>query len=236
MAERDIPFVMEVARRTAADRKGGHLARRRADGRLVLRETAQTADADLDALQDISRHRYFNTNNVWIDLAALAVALDADDGVLDLPLIRNPKTVDPQDATSPAVIQIESAMGAAIQVFDGARALDVGRDRFVPVKTTSDLLVLRSDLYELDERGHIVASPRNRTTDDTVVDLDAKYYKLLGDFEPRFPHGPPSLVGCTRLTVRGDVTFGAGVEAHGEVTVDASVDGTTVADGTVLAG
>ena len=236
MAERGIPFVMEVARRTAADRKGGHLARRRADGRLVLRETAQTADADLDALQDIGRHRYFNTNNVWIDLAALAAALDADDGVLDLPMIRNPKTVDPQDPTSPVVIQIESAMGAAIQVFDGARAVGVGRDRFVPVKTTNDLLVLRSDLYELDERGHIVGSPRRRTPDDTVVDLDATHYKLLGDFEPRFPHGPPSLLGCTRLTVRGDVTFGAGVEARGEVTVDAAVDGATVADGTVLGG
>ena len=70
--------------------------------------------------------------------------------------------------------------------------------------------------------------------DPTVV--DAKHYKLLGDFEPHFPHGPPSLLACTRLTVRGDVTFGAGVEGRGEVTVDAALDGATVADGTVLGG
>lgn len=236
MAAEQVPFVMEAAARTAADRKGGHLARRRADGRLVLRETAQTADADLDALQDVDRHRYFNTNNVWIDLRALADVLDRTDGVLDLPLIRNVKTVDPQDPSSPKVIQIESAMGAAIQVFDGARAVLVERDRFVPVKTTNDLLVLRSDQYALDPAGHLVAAPGRAGRPDTVVDLDG-HYKLLRDFEQRFAQGPPSLVDCRRFTVRGDVTFGAGVVARGDdVVVDASIVGPAVADGTVLTG
>src|SRR5262249_6632657 len=41
------PFAMEVADRTAADRKGGHLARRASDGHLVLREIAQTPEADV---------------------------------------------------------------------------------------------------------------------------------------------------------------------------------------------
>ncbi|MGA0854429.1 MAG: UTP--glucose-1-phosphate uridylyltransferase, partial [Luteolibacter sp.] len=40
-AESGAPFLMEVTRRTAADRKGGHLARRKSDGRLLLREVAQ---------------------------------------------------------------------------------------------------------------------------------------------------------------------------------------------------
>ncbi|MFT3854361.1 MAG: UTP--glucose-1-phosphate uridylyltransferase [Ilumatobacteraceae bacterium] len=236
MAAERIPFVMESAARTAADRKGGHLARRRADGRLLLRETAQTADADLAALQDVDRHRYFNTNNVWIDLLALADVLDRTDGVLDLPLIRNVKTVDPQDPSSPTVVQIESAMGAAIQVFDGARAVLVERDRFVPVKTTNDLLVLRSDQYALDAAGHLVSTPGRAGLPDTVVDLDG-HYKLLRDFEQRFAQGPPSLVDCRRLTVRGDVTFGAGVVARGDdVVVDASIVGPTVADGAVLTG
>jgi len=71
-----------VTRRTAADRKGGHLARRTADGRLLLREVAQCPDADLESFQDISRHKYFNTNSLWLRLDALKAQLAADAGVL----------------------------------------------------------------------------------------------------------------------------------------------------------
>ena len=86
---------MEVSRRGENDRKGGHLARRRADGQLVLRESAQTAEEDEDAFQDITRHQFFNTNSLWIDLRALAAKLEAEGGALPLPLIVNRKTVDP---------------------------------------------------------------------------------------------------------------------------------------------
>jgi UTP--glucose-1-phosphate uridylyltransferase len=134
---------MEVADRTASDRKGGHLARRTADGGLVLREIAQTPDEDVDAFQDTERHRYFNTNTLWVDLHALRDVL-SDAGVIDLPMIVNRKTVDPGDKGSTPVIQLETAMGAAIGVFEGAAALRVPRSRFVPVKTTNDLLSLRS--------------------------------------------------------------------------------------------
>ena len=213
-AER-IPFLMEVTDRTEADRKGGHLARRREDGRLVLRETAQTPDDDLEALQDITRHRYFNTNNLWVDLRALDAAMRERDGVLGLPMIRNEKTVDPSDKSSPAVFQLETAMGAAIEVFEGARALRVPRTRFAPVKTTDDLLALRSDAYELTDDARVVlAGDRDGAP---FVALDPDYFKLLPDFEARFPAGPPSLVDCDRFDVEGDVRFGAGVVARGEV-------------------
>jgi UTP--glucose-1-phosphate uridylyltransferase len=114
MRAEQVPFAMEVTDRTEADRKGGHIARRRADGQLVLRETAQTPKEDLESLQDIGRHRYVNTNNLWIDLRALDAAMRERNGVLGLPMIRNQKTVDPGDKSSPAVFQIETAMGAAI--------------------------------------------------------------------------------------------------------------------------
>jgi UTP--glucose-1-phosphate uridylyltransferase len=234
LALNDLPFVMESVRRTAADRKGGHLAVRRADGRLVLRETAQTAPADLDALQDLDRHQYCNTNNLWLDLRALKELLDETGGVLDLPLIRNVKTIDPQDPSSPKVIQIESAMGAAVQVFEGSRSLLVERDRFVPVKTTNDLLVLRSDQYELGGEAQLVASPKRSAPEDTFVDLDPAYYRQLRDFEARFPLGPPSLLDCTSLVVHGDVTFGSGVVAHASVVLDADAVGGHIADGTEL--
>jgi UTP--glucose-1-phosphate uridylyltransferase len=87
------PFAMEVSRRTAADVKGGQLVVRRSDGRLVLRETAQTPPEDAAYAADIDRHRYFNTNNLWFDLAQVAATLAEREGVLGLPLIRNVKTV-----------------------------------------------------------------------------------------------------------------------------------------------
>jgi UTP--glucose-1-phosphate uridylyltransferase len=228
VAREEIPFVMEVARRTEADRKGGHIARRLDDG-LVLRETAQTPEEDLEKLQDVGRHRYVNTNNLWVDLEALRTTLDARDGVLGLPIIVNRKTVDPSDASSPAVVQLETAMGAAVGVFDGARALHVPRRRFAPVKTTNDLLALRSDAYVLGDDHRVELSPER--DDPPVIDLDSAYYKLIGDFEQRFPAGAPSLVACERLAVKGDVTFGRGVVVRGAVSIEGPAH---VEDGTVL--
>src|SRR3954452_14890210 len=155
IARDGLPFVMEVADRTEADRKGGHVARRRRGGGLVLREIAQTPEEDVDAFQDVGRHRFFNTNTLWIDLEALQGLLRERDGVLGLPMIVNRKTVDPSDASSPDVVQLETAMGAAIDVFEGARALRVPRRRFAPVKTTNDLLALRSDAYVLTAEGRV---------------------------------------------------------------------------------
>ena len=228
------PFLMEVADRTEADRKGGHLAQR-ADGQLVLRELAQTPEEDLDAFQDVSRYRFFNTNNLWVDLRALQEVLDRRDGVLGLPMIRNRKTVDPSDSSSPAVYQLETAMGAAIGVFEGARALRVTRERFAPVKTTNDLLGLRSDCYRLTEDSRITVSPERRLG-PLVVDLDPAHYKLVGDFDARFPAGPPSLVECERLTVRGDVEFGAGVVVRGAVEIAPGEGRERIEDGAVLDG
>jgi UTP--glucose-1-phosphate uridylyltransferase len=235
-ARERIPFLMEVADRTESDRKGGHLAQR-ADGGLVLREVAQTPDEDLDAFQDITRHRFFNTNTLWIDLRALAAVLEERGGVLGLPMIVNRKTVDPGDPDSPAVYQLETAMGAAIDVFDGARAIRVPRTRFAPVKTTNDLLALRSDAYVLHDDGRIALAPERSDGGAPVVDLDPKHFKLVRDFDARFAAGPPSLVACERLTVRGDVAFGGGVVVRGTVTIEQGQGGQRrIEDGAVLEG
>lgn len=203
MEQHDLPFLMEVADRTAADRKGGHLAAR-PDGRLVLRESAQCAKEDQEAFQDIRRHRFFNTNNLWLDLDRLDEALKAD--AIRLPLIVNRKTLDPRDPSSPPVLQLETAMGAAISSFEGARALRVPRARFAPVKTTEDLLVVRSDLYRLTDDARLEIDPAARAPSPSVT-LDARYYKSLSDFEARFPNGMPSLKGLLSLKVQGDVRF-----------------------------
>ena len=234
LAREEIPFAMEVARRTEADRKGGHIARRPGGG-LLLREIAQTPEADREAFADIGRHRFFNTNSIWFDLEALATVL-GDDGVIDLPLIVNRKTVDPSDPASPAVIQLETAVGAALAAMDGARALLVPRSRFMPVKTTDDLLVLRSDAYRLEADGRL-AFAGSPALGPPVVALDPAHFGLIGDFEQHFPAGPPSLAHCRRLTVEGDVLFEGGVEVDGEVALSSPPgERMVVSAGTRLAG
>jgi UTP--glucose-1-phosphate uridylyltransferase len=216
-AER-LPYVCEVTDRTEADKKGGHIAVRKETGGLILRETAQTPDEDMDAFTDVERHPYFHVNNLWVDLEALERLLRARDGVMGLPMIVNEKTVDPADSSSPAVYQLETAMGAAIGVFEGARAIRVPRSRFVPVKKTSDLLVLRSDAYVLADGARIeLAEGRSQAP---LVELDDDHFKLLADFDARFPAGPPSLAEAERLEVVGDVTFGRGVAVRGSVCVE----------------
>jgi len=232
MAAGEIPFLMEVVIGTEAERKGGHIARRRADGQLVLRETAQTAPEDEESFRDYRRWRYYNTNNVWLDLRALAASLDRCGGVLDLSLIVNRKTVDPRDRDSTPVLQLESAMGAAIQSFPGARLLCVPRTRFVPVKTTNDLLVLRSDAYRMTPERLVEPAP-GRDGRLPFVDLDRRFYGVLDEFEARFPAGPPSLRDAERLVVRGDVRFGAGVVVRGAAQIDAAAP-LKIAAGTVL--
>ena len=224
------PYAAEVCRRTPADVKGGYLVVRRSDGRLMLRETAQTRPADEAAAQDIERHRYFHTNNLWFDLRVLAETLARTGGVLGLPLIRNTKNVDPADPDSPEVIQIETAMGAAVSVFEGARAIEVDRSRFLPVKTTDDLLLLRSDAYTVGEDYRLTS----HCDPMPLVRLDKAYYKMIDDFDRRFPAGAPSLMKARSLRVEGDWTFGRDVRVVGDAALSDPGVPSTVQDGQTL--
>ena len=214
-ARSGLSFLMEVAERTASDRKGGHLARRRSDGRLVLREVAQCPKEDGDAFQDIGRHRFFNTNTLWLRVSDLRAALDAQGGALPLPLIKNTKTVDPRDPSSPKVLQLESAMGAAIECFAKSGAVLVPRSRFAPVKTTGDLLALRSDAYVVTEDERLELC-QERGGVPPEVTLDDTQHKLLAGLESAFGGTAPSLRECARFEVRGPWTFADGVVCRGQ--------------------
>lgn len=206
------PYAAEVCPRTVNDRKGGHLAIRKADGQLILRDTAQTAPEEMAFFTDEYRHPYFHANNLWLDLIQVRDQLNAHNGVLGLPLIRNDKTVDPSDPTSPKVIQLESAMGAAIEVFPGATAIAVGRDRFLPVKTTNELMLLRSDVFDLGTDGRLRA-----VTQIPQISLDA-HYKLVDDFD-RLVTVVPSLKRATSLVVEGEWHFDVPAEIVDAVTL-----------------
>ncbi|EEF60646.1 UTP--glucose-1-phosphate uridylyltransferase [Pedosphaera parvula] len=215
-AKSNQPFLMEVCERTASDKKGGHLAQR--NGKLLLRESAQCPEEDMAAFQDISKHRFFNTNNLWVRLDKLKELLDATGGFIKLPIIKNSKTVDPRDKNSTKVFQLETAMGAAIECFDGAGAIVVPRTRFAPVKTTADLLALRSDAYEVtkDWRLELAAS---RQGVPPAIDLDSDYYKLVDQLDSKLRGGVPSLAQCRELKVQGPVAFNAKNVFSGKVAV-----------------
>jgi UTP--glucose-1-phosphate uridylyltransferase len=230
LAAEQIPFLMEVVRGTAADRKGGHIAMRVSDGQLVLRETAQTPPEDEESFRDYTHWRYYNTNSLWLDLHVLAERLSAGEG-LELPVIVNHKTVDPRNRASTRVIQLEAAMGAAISAFPGAQLIEVPRSRFVPVKTTDDLLVLRSDAYALTPGFEIIA---RRPEALPLVELDQDFYKLIDQFDAHFPYGAPSLRDADKLSITGDVTFGRDVVVRGSVRYISDGRRTEIADGTVL--
>ncbi len=216
------PFLMETAERTKADAKGGHLARRKSSGRLVLRESSQAPTAPggeiIPEFQDVLKYRHFNTNNIWLDLEAVVKVAREHEGSIPLPLISNKKTVNPRDRGSRRVIQIETAMGAAIEVFEGARALQVPRSRFAPVKSNNDLLVVRSDVYQLNDDFTITVNPARTQAGLPSVSLDAHFYGLIKDFESRIKV-MPSLVDAQSFSVQGDVVFSHGVKITGAVSL-----------------
>ena len=239
-AARNLPFLMEVTARTAADRKGGHLAQG-PDGRLLLREIAQCPPEEVEQFQDIDRYRLFNTNNLWIHLPSLRELLQERDGFLDLPMIVNSKPVDPSCPDSPPVFQLETAVGLAISAFDGAQAIQVPRDRFMPVKRCNDLLALRSDAFGLSQQQCIGLDTRRGSGSfpggAPLVELDDRFYQFIDQIQERFPHGPPSLLRCRSLSIKGPYTFGASVSVEGDVTLSNSSDTPVVIpDGAVLSG
>lgn len=221
------PFMIEVAKRTPADRKGGHIVRDKATGRLMLREMSQVHPDDKAAAEDISRHPYFNTNSIWVRIDALRAKLAAYNGVLPLPVIRNHKTVNPSNPDSAKVIQLETAMGAAVTLFDGATCVCVDRMRFLPVKTTDDLFIMRSDRFHLTDQYEM--EDGNYIFPD--VHLDPRFYRNIHDFDERFPYSVPSLAAAKSVTVNGDWTFGRDVSMYSDAILEDKGEASYVPNG-----
>jgi UTP--glucose-1-phosphate uridylyltransferase len=230
-----LPFMMEVAPKTPSDVKGGHIAWHRS-GRLILRESAQCPPAEMAAFTDIERYRFFNTNNVWVNLEYLKDLIQRT-GRVSLPIILNPKTLDPRDPESPPVYQVETAMGAAIGLFDGAAAVQVPRSRFIPVKSSNELLAVRSDCFVFSPRERLIANPQRRLG-SIAIRLDPKFFAHREQFNARIPvHGEPSLKDCEALTITGDVRFEPGVRLVGKVHItNTGDDQAVIRAGSVIEG
>ncbi|KAJ3130740.1 UTP-glucose-1-phosphate uridylyltransferase [Irineochytrium annulatum] len=210
-AESGSEFIMEVTDKTKADIKGGTIIDY--DGHVRLLEIAQVPSEHVDDFKSIKKFKIFNTNNLWVNLKAVKRLIE--DSALTLEIIVNNKTTDGGEK----VIQLETAVGAAIKHFAGAHGVNVPRSRFLPVKSTSDLFLITSDLYALNH-GQLDINKKRQFGGIPVVKL-SDHFKKVGHFLSRFK-SPPHILELDHLTVSGDVTFGSDVVLRGTVIIVAN--------------
>jgi len=208
----DKEFVMEVTDKTRADIKGGTLIQY--EGKLRLLEVAQVPKEHEDDFKSVKKFNVFNTNNLWISLPAIQRLVD--ERTLDMEIIVNPKSLD----GGLNVYQLETAVGAAMKCFDSAIGINVPRSRFLPVKQTSDLLLVMSNLYSLDH-GALIMSPMRMFPSTPLIKLGENHFKKVSPFLSRFG-SIPDVLELDHLTVSGDVTFGRGVSLRGTVIIIAN--------------
>ncbi|KAJ6587054.1 UTP--glucose-1-phosphate uridylyltransferase [Mycena vulgaris] len=206
MVDTQAEFLMEVTDKTKADVKGGTLIDY--DGSIRLLEIAQVPTEHTEDFKSVRKFKIFNTNNLWIDLKGLKRVMD--NGGMELEIIINPKVTDRGEA----VIQLETAAGAAIKHFKNAHGINVPRSRFLPVKSCSDLLLIKSDIYSL-EHGELVISPERMFATTPVIKL-GDHFKKIQQFQKRFKK-IPNIIELDHLTVTGDVYFGRNVTLRGTV-------------------
>jgi UTP--glucose-1-phosphate uridylyltransferase len=211
VAQEKIDFLMEVTDKTRADIKGGTLIKY--NGAIKLLEVAQVPKQHIPEFQSIKKFKIFNTNNLWIKISAIADVVKAG-SLRDIDIIANPKVLK-----GTSVIQFETAAGAAIQFFKNARGINVPRNRFLPVKATSDLFILQSDLYST-ENGTLVMNPLRPFPSVPIVKLGA-HYKNVSDYQRRLG-GKVNILELDQLTISGDVTLGRDVVLKGTVIIVAN--------------
>ncbi|KAL8038213.1 hypothetical protein ABFX02_11G090500 [Erythranthe guttata] len=216
---------MEVTPKTLADVKGGTLISY--EGKVQLLEIAQVADEHVNEFKSIEKFKIFNTNNLWVNLQAINRLVEGD--ALKMEIIPNPKEVD-----GIKVLQLETAAGAAIRFFDHAIGINVPRSRFLPVKASSDLLLVQSDLYTLSD-GFVTRNPARANPANPSIELGPEF-KKVASFLSRFK-SIPSIIDLDSLKVTGDVWFGASITLKGKVTITAKPgvkleipDGAVIAD------
>lgn len=210
--ETPVEFVMEVTDKTRADVKGGTLIQ--FENKLRLLEIAQVPKDHIDDFKSVKTFKFFNTNNIWAKLDAIDRVLR--ERTLNLEIIVNNKTLD----NGLRVIQLETAVGAAMKCFDGSVGINVPRSRFLPVKKTSDLLLVMSNLYNL-KNGSLVMSPQRMFPTTPLVKLGENHFAKVKEFLNRFAN-IPDIIELDHLTVSGDVTFGRGVSLRGTVIIIAN--------------
>ncbi|CAL9730685.1 UTP--glucose-1-phosphate uridylyltransferase [Monosporozyma unispora] len=210
MLDTGAEYIMELTDKTRADVKGGTLINY--DGQVRLLEVAQVPKEHIDEFKNIRKFKNFNTNNLWINLKAIKRLVESS--TLEMEIIPNQKTII-RGGHEINVLQLETACGAAIRHFNGAHGVVVPRSRFLPVKTCSDLLLVKSDLFHL-QHGALVID-EDRFGPNPLIKLGSHFKKVSG-FSARIPH-IPKIVELDHLTITGNVFLGKNVTLRGTVII-----------------
>jgi UTP--glucose-1-phosphate uridylyltransferase len=221
MVDSKTEYIMELTDKTKADVKGGTIIDY--DGRVRLLEIAQVPKEHVNEFKAIKKFKYFNTNNIWMNLRAIKRVVEENE--LEMEIIPNEKSIsaDKKGEADVSIIQLETAVGAAIRHFRNAHGVNVPRRRFLPVKTCSDLMLVKSDLYSL-QHGQLVIDP-NRFGGAPLIKLGS-HFKKVSDFQKRIP-SIPRIVELDHLTITGAVNLGRGVTLKGTVIIVAT-EGSTI--------
>jgi len=223
MDELNIPFLMEMTAKTPADVKGGSLYQQ--DGKLKLLEIARVPDDKIDEFCDQKKFKVFNTNNIWINLIALKNRLEQ--GPLELTVLVNRKNIG-----ETPVVQLETAIGSALECFEGAVGLTVSRDRFLPVKKTDDLLLVRSNLFTLN-KGQLKINPQRKSQYLPKIEL-GEFLQNIENFQNSLPI-IPDLVDLEELKIKGDVRFEGTACLKGKVYLEGLKKALILPSGVVIA-
>ncbi|KAI6691401.1 hypothetical protein NL676_028229 [Syzygium grande] len=172
-------YCMEVTPRMSCDKKGGSLISY--EGKVHLLEIAQVPDQHVSEFQSTEKFKNFNTNNLWVNLKAIQRLLEAEDLKMDIIPIQ-------KEANGTKVLQLETAAGAAIEFFDNAIAINVPRSRFIPLKATSDMLEVQSDLHSMDgglvaRRNSSIKSGPEREKVESFRSMLSLIYSIKDNFE-----------------------------------------------------
>ncbi|CEI64182.1 unnamed protein product [Fusarium venenatum] len=221
MMETNAEYIMELTNKTKADVKGGTIIDY--EGSVRLLEIAQVPKEHVNEFKSIKKFKYFNTNNIWLNLKAIKRVVENDE--LEMEIIPNGKTIpgDKKGESDISIVQLETAVGAAIRHFNNAHGVNVPRRRFLPVKTCSDLMLVKSDLYTL-KHGQLQMSAA-RFGDAPLIKLGGDF-KKVSDFQKRIP-SIPKVLELDHLTITGAVNLGRGVTLKGTVIIVAT-EGSTI--------
>jgi UTP--glucose-1-phosphate uridylyltransferase len=223
--ENGVEFLMEVTNKTRADIKGGTLIEY--EGKMRLLEIAQVPEYHKTDFTSIRKFKIFNTNSVWVSIAAIKRLMEA--GGVELDVIENKKKL----STGERVVQLETALGAAIRHFNNAQGIVVPRSRFLPVKTCSDLFIVQSDIFKI-KHGTLVPSGQRVSEETPIIRLAGKWFKGVEEYQKRVK-GSISLADLDHLTVHGNVFFGKNITLKGTVIIMASEEGCIhIPEGSIL--
>ena len=206
MIDTGAEYIMELTDKTRADVKGGTLINY--EGQVRLLEIAQVAKEHVEDFKSIKKFKYFNTNNLWINLRAIKKLVEADS--IQAEIIPNQKTIS-KGSSDINVLQLET-----IKHFNKAHGVVVPRSRFLPVKTCSDLLLVKSDLFFL-EHGALKLDPVRDGFANPLIKLGSHFKKVSG-FQSRIGH-MPRILELDHLTITGNVTLGKNVTLKGTVII-----------------